>query len=107
MGDTMRKVCLILCVFLLMIGLVSAQTPRNGTDSEGKSNFSNLAVTGLNATGVPGYIEMTSALGNVMYLYLDNNSILRVASDVQIGNSTASPRTSNWSILGDVVGSQS
>ena len=86
-----------------MVGHSFAQTPRDGTSSEGKSTFTNIAVRGLNKDGtsavinpgVPGYIEMTSTAGSIFYLYIDNDGTLRIASDVAMGLD-ASPNTVSW-----------
>ena len=68
----MRKLGLVLLaisIILLMVSPSSAQVPRQPTSSEGKSGFTNIAVTGLDKDGtandvtdmgLPGYIEMTS-----------------------------------------------
>jgi len=62
-----------------MVSPSFAQGPRGGTSSEGKTSFTNIAVTGLNDdgttggydAGIPGYIEMTSTKGDIYYLYID------------------------------------
>ncbi len=102
----MRKLGLavsVISIILLMVSPSFAQTPRQPTSSEGKSTFTNIAVVGLNKDGtsavanpgVPGYIEMTSTAGNVFYIYIDNDGVLRIASDVVIGLG-ASPNTVSW-----------
>lgn len=102
----MKKSLLTVLAFLFMVGFSLAQTPRDNTSSEGKTGFTNIAVTGLNVDGVPGYIEMTNSEGRVWYLYVDDTDRLRIASAPQVG-SGASPQTTNWNNLGTVVGTQS
>ena len=92
-------------VGLLMTSFSFAQTPRDNTSSEGKTGLTNIAVTGLNVTGVPGYIELTSSAGRVFYLYIDGTDTVRIASAVQVG-SGASPQSTNWNNVGDKIGSQ-
>ena len=89
-----------------MISLASAQVPRNSVSSEGKSSYGNIAVTGLNATGLPGYIEMRDSSDETWYLYLDDNHILKVVSAVNIGSSLTSPRTTDWTNFGEIIGLQ-
>lgn len=102
----MRKLSvslLLICVFLLMAKVSLAQSPRQPTSSEGKTTFTNIAIVGLNndgtnditAHGTPAYIEMTSAKGDIFYLYIDYNGILRIASEVAVGYG-ASPATVSW-----------
>jgi len=104
----MKRLCLLLGMVLLIANLSFAQTPRgsNQVRSEGKSRYTNLAVTGLDVTGVPGYIELMSSSGRRGYLYLDDSFRLRLASDATVSNSAASPQTTDWSNAGIVVGEQ-
>ncbi|MCK9370596.1 hypothetical protein M0R04_11860 [Candidatus Dojkabacteria bacterium] len=89
---------------LLMVDFAFAQTPRDATSSEGKSSFTNLAVTGNNLNGAtaitrpgtPGYIEMLSSAGNTYYLWIDYNGILKVSSAVIVGLGS-SPAIVGWS----------
>ena len=95
----MKRICLgflAISIFLLMVAPIFAQTPRQPTSSEGKSTFTNIAITGLDATGVPGYIEMVSTTGDRWYLYVDGAGVLRIASEPAVGFA-ASPQTTNWS----------
>ncbi len=102
----MRKLglsLLVVSIILLMVSPSSAQNSRDGTSSEGKTTFTNIGVRGLNKDGtsaivdpgLPGYIEMTSTAGNVFYLYIDYDGILRIASDAVIGRG-ASPNIVSW-----------
>jgi len=113
----MRKICFsvfVLSTILLMVGLSFAQTPRDGTSSEAKTSFTNIAVRGLNQDGtsalndmgLPGYIEMTSTSGSVFYLYIGTDGVLRIASDTEVGFK-ASPSIVGWGDgSGVVVGTQ-
>lgn len=101
-------------VALLMAPLCFAQTPRQPTSSEGKTTFTNIAVTGLNNDGsdglvdpgTPGYIEMISTTGRTFYLYIDAGDMLRMSSGVGVGFS-ASPATIGWADgSGEIVGLQ-
>lgn len=95
----MRKICFLVLVLavILMVGISYAQSPRQPTSSEGKTTFTNIAVTGLDATNVPGYIEMMSADGSTRYyLYVDSNGNLRIASEIAVGRPNASPSTVSW-----------
>lgn len=101
----MRKICflVVLSVILLMVSPSFAQTPRNGTSSEGKTTYTNIAVRGLNQdgtdgivdTGIPGYIEMTSTAGNVFYLWVDSDGVLKISSEVAVGFGS-SPAIVGW-----------
>jgi hypothetical protein len=110
----MRKIryLAIVSLVLLMAIPLFAQSPRQHTSSEGKSGFGNIAVRGLNATGVPGYIEFSDGDGDIFYLYVDINGVLRIASEPAVGFG-ASPATTSWSRTGTsgevgiVVGGQS
>ena len=107
----MKKVLLILVCLsvLLMVSSSFAQSPRAGTSSEGKTSFTNLAATGLDVSGVPGYLELTNGDGEVFYIYVDPSGILMIASAVQVGL-LSSPQTSTWQSgelgIGSEVGSQ-
>ncbi len=112
----MKKFLAGFCVIaiLLMVSLSFAQGPRDGTSSEGKTTFTNLAVTGLNkdgtngtsAPGLPGYLEMTSSAGNVYYLYVDYNGSLKLASAITVGIG-ASPTIVGWAdASGSLVATQ-
>ena len=114
----MRKLGLavsVISIILLMVSPSFAQTPRNPLPSEGKSTFTNIAVVGLNKDGtsavvnpgVPGYIEMTSTAGDVFYIYIDNDGVLRIASDAAVGLG-ASHNIVSWggSSSAPAVGSQ-
>ena len=111
----MRKFCFLLVAgtILLMVTSSFAQY-REGTTSEAKTSFTNIAVVGLDKDGtdatrnpgVPGYIEMTSTKGSVYYLFIDYDGTLRIASDIVIGQG-ASPSITAWtSSSGVVVGDQ-
>jgi len=87
-----------------MVSLSFAETPRQPTSSEGKSGFTNIAVRGLakdgtandvTDMGLPGYIEMTSTIGTVFYLYIGSDGLLRQASAVPVGF-RASPSIVGW-----------
>lgn len=116
----MRKFCLVIMVISIVLlmadfSLISAQTPREGTSSEGKTTFTNIAVVGLgidgsNATvapGLPGYIEIVSTKGDKFYLYIGYDGKLRCASEVAVGLS-ASPTILGWGdASAPIVGNQS
>lgn len=95
----MRKFCLSILavsIILLMVSLSIAQSPRQPTSSEGKTTFTNIAVTGLDATGVPGYIELMSTDGSTRYyLYVNSSAVLMIASEISVGLD-ASPQTVTW-----------
>ena len=112
----MRKFCNIIVVFailiLLMVSFSFAQASRDGTSSEGKTTFTNIAVVGLEkdgtdgttTTGDPGYIEMTSSTGTVFYIWIGSDSRLHIASESAVGY-LASPATVGWSdASGPIVG---
>ena len=112
----MRKIaCLLAISALLMVSLSFAESPpREGTPSEGKTTFANIAVVGLGLdglngttnTGTPGYIEMINGKGYIYYLFIDSLGVLRVASAPNVGFQ-ASPAIVGWSdASGRVVGSQ-
>lgn len=104
-GEIMRKICLVSLLILLMVSFAYA-APRNSIDSEGKSSFTNIAATGLDVSGVPGYIEMRDGSGNYFYLWIGTDGKFRIASDVAVG-SGASPATTSWSdAWGVIVGMQ-
>ena len=99
---------------LLMIDFSFAQSPRGGTDSEGKTSFTNIAVVGIDKNGtngttnpgLPGYIEMVSTGGSTYYLYINYSGRLCIASDVAVG-SGASPSIIGWTnASGVIVGNQ-
>lgn len=103
----MRKLglsLLVVSIILLMVSPSSAQSPRQPTSSEGKTTFTNIAVTGLDndgtngstQAGTPSYIEMTSSKGDVYYLYIGYDGNLRLASEVAVGW-LASPAIVGWS----------
>lgn len=101
-------------VFLLMVSLSFAQTPRDNADSrddlavipsEGLTMFTNLGVTGVDIDGVPGYIQMISSRGQIFYLYIDDTNALRIASGATVGTA-ASPNTTDWNNAGEKVGLQ-
>ena len=90
-----------------MVSSSFAQTPRQPTSSEGKTGFTNIAVRGLNLTGVPAYFEMTAGDGDVFYLYVGSDGKLRIASEGLVGTG-ASPSIVAWEdASGTVVGDQS
>ena len=109
------KLAIGILAVLLMVSFSFAQTPRQPTSSEAKTTFANIAVTGLDNDGTstienpgtPAYIEMTSSKGDVFYLYIDYDGILRIASESQVGY-LASPATVSWGAAasGVVVGEQ-
>lgn len=113
------KKYLAIIALLLMIGTAFAQTPRNYVDvkdnfaasevsnipSEGLTIFTDIAVTGLNVEGVPGYISMTSSTGRLFYLYIDDANTLRIASPNQVAT-TASPNMIDWNNVGERIGGQ-
>ena len=93
----MRKICLYLLAVSIILLMVSPS-------SEGKSGFTNISVRGLNKDGdagiygdpgLPGYIEIVSTAGNVFYLFVDYSGILRLASEVSVGDG-ASPSIISW-----------
>ena len=112
----MRKFCFLFLVtstILLMVSFSLAQTPREGTSSEGKTTFTNIAVVGLDNTpsgtidgfrvvGTPSYIEMVSSAGSTYYLYIGTDGRLRLASPVSVGVS-ASPATVGWANSSGVI----
>ena len=114
----MRKFCfsvLVVSTILLMVSFSLAQTPREGTSSEGKTTFTNIAVVGLSKDGtdglinpgVPGYIEMVNTAGSKYYIFIGYDGKLRIASGVVMGLG-ASPNTVAWSDAASsvVVGTQ-
>lgn len=114
----MRKFCfsvLAISMILLMVSFSLAQTPREGTSSEGKTTFTNIAVIGLNKNGtdgatnpgLPGYIEMTNTAGSIYYLFIGYDGKLRIASDRAVGMN-ASPNIVSWADTASsvVVGAQ-
>lgn len=105
---------LVLSIFLFTVSFSLAQESRNGTSSEGKSTFTNIAVVGLNKNGgtnpnnqgLPGYIEMTSAAGDIFYLFVGADGKLILASAFAVGYG-ASPALVGWrDASGKVVGNQ-
>ena len=110
-----KRLALVSLAILLMVSFCFAQEPRQPTSSLGKTTVTNIAVVGINndgddATinpGTPGYIEMTSCAGNVYYLYIDYDGLLRIASEEAVGH-LASPATVSWggATSGVVVGIQ-
>ena len=120
----MRKIgCLVLIAILLMVGVSFADlNPREGTSTvDGKSSFTNLAVTGINEPIVPGYVEFVcsdSISGTFrFYLYVDLASgDLYLASAPQLGTTgvEGKPQTVPWTStnlpggtpIGDKVGGQ-
>lgn len=113
----MRKLCflfLVSSIILLAIAPLFAQGSRDGTPSEGKTTFTNIAVVGLNndgtngstLTGTPSYIEMINGKGTRYYLFVDSLGALRIGSDTKVGY-LASPAMVGWSdASGTVVGAQ-
>ena len=119
----MKKKLLIAGVIAFAIGLLTyhcllaAGAPnREPKDYSGKSNFGNIAATGLNVTGIPGYLELTwtNSSGTVYqsYLWVDSTGDLRIASSVTMAAYTSFPDVTSWEVggvgsMGTVVGSQS
>ena len=114
----MKKNWLLVLTAILLVAVISyAQSPRQPTTAEGKTTYTNLAVTGLDVTGVPSYIEFqaTDSLGTMSkwYLYVNGmNGNLMIASSVTVGTTTAegAPKVTTWFngavIIGTVVGGQ-
>ncbi|HEY9874580.1 MAG TPA: hypothetical protein V6D12_14165 [Candidatus Obscuribacterales bacterium] len=80
-----KKALSIFLALMVISTLAFAQSARNPQyDHAGKSNFTNLSVTGLDVTGNRGYIELVSPdeRGDVFsyYLWVDSDGKLRVAS---------------------------
>lgn len=103
------KSFILVVTLLFMAGIVYAQQPRSGGqhgESEGKTSVTAIAVTGLDISGVPGYVEFINGAGNVYYLYVDLTGDLKLASAAQVMTG-ASPQTTDWTNQGTVVGSQS
>ena len=111
----MKKYLAVLAISFMVVGVAFAQTPREYGDkddgsmspspSEGLSVFTNLAATGVNVEGVPGYIALTGSNGDLWYLYVDDQGLLRIASPAVVATS-ASPNVVDWSNLGTRVGAQ-
>lgn len=116
-------ITLILC---LVSTFCYAQVPRGSdssqtgagtagfTSDQGISTFTNIAVTGLDATSNPSYVVFFAPdeIGNMAayYLYVDDTGDLRLASQPDLDAFASFPtgnwRTNNMSV-GVVVGSQS
>ena len=114
----MHKGILSIVAFMLMASVVSAQVPRNPTyNNEGKSNFANVGITGLDVAGNPGYIELNGYDGNgnavPYYLWVSHRTngvgILMMASYASISVHASFP-TGDWRRPnfggGQVVGDQ-
>ena len=86
---------LVVSLILLMAIPLFAQSPRQPTSSEGKTSFTNIAIRGLNVSGVPGYIEIADTDGDIYYLWVDTDGNLMIASEIAVGYG-ASPATTSW-----------
>lgn len=107
----MKKLCLgLICIILLMVNLSFAQTSaREETNSDRKSTFTNLSLTGIDRDGVPAYIEMTTSGNKRVWLYVDDDLKLRLVSGATLGVTQGvltSPPTTDWQNQGMVVGTQ-
>ena len=100
------KKYLALVLVVLMVGVAFAQTPREPQQEDtGATVVTNLVATGLDITGVPGYVGLRSAGSNqrTFYLYVNNNGELFIASAPQVA---ASGTIVNWIGAGTKVGAQ-
>jgi len=118
-----RIVSLLVILFVVSVAtFVNAQVARNPTFTrEGKSNFSNLSVSGLDVNGNPGYIELVGTPTEVgtkstvpinWYLWVDETGDLRIASSVALDASAYSSSfpTGDWrgvDVSSSTVGDQS
>ena len=117
----MRKVLSVLSIFLLLATVCYAQGARESAYSiEGKSNFSSIAVSGMNTTGAPGFFELRATSNwsttsqtdtyETYYLWVDKNGKLCLASRSTISAYSSFP-DGDWSDEMDgactVVGGQS
>ena len=135
----MRKVALVTMAILLVATFCFAQVPRTASnvavsswytgdessdtnDYNHKTNFTNIAVTGLDVDYNPGYIEFvtTNGSGSVVsyFMWVDMDGTLMLASDIAIANSgtnytranstantiASSFPTGSWRALGTTTG---
>ena len=115
----MKKIAVVLLIAMFLATPCFAQAVRSSDATiryEGKSNFGNLAVYGLDQEGNPGYIEMVApyesgtAVKHISYfLYLKSDGDLCIASAADFAVYSSFP-TGNWNNYDDactVVGGQS
>jgi len=113
-----RTVILVLVLSLMLPAFCFAQSVRNISDrlvsNEGMATFGNVAVTGLDTQGNPGYIALTSVSTktdtNYTYiLWVDQHGKLKLASYTSISAYSSFPH-GNWKhenfTKGVVVGAQ-
>ena len=104
----MFKKAICLAILLLLVATFSFAQVRNPVyNYEGKSNFADVSVTGLDVTGNPGYIEMVDTEGTEWYMYI-NSGVVYIISDVTTAGSgfTSFPTGSWTTFLGTKVGGQ-
>jgi len=108
----MKRVVVCCSILLLVTTLCYAQGARNPAyNYEGKTNFVNASVQGLDTTGNPGYIGLVSTNGDEYYLWVDTDGDLRIASNPTM-EAYASFPTGSWDNrdgmdVGTIVGNQS
>jgi hypothetical protein len=93
-----------------------AQAPRNPVhDYPGKTNFSNVGISGLDVSGNAGYISLSGPHFDgseiIYYLWVDEDGDLNIASQTTIESEASFP-TGDWRRTtgfdpGTVVGTQS
>lgn len=101
----MKKLLFVLAAVFLAVSYAYAQSARNAAyNHEGKSNFSNISVQGLDATGNPGYIEFKVIPNNASnntdaketyYLWIREDGDLCMASYTTISAYSSFP-TGDW-----------
>ena len=110
MKQVRRLDILLVVAFILLTATVCiSQTSREPEKFyEGKTNFTNIGLQGINSTGCPSYIEMTSwnTTGTVLiryYLWVDEDGDLLIASEGTMEAFTSSFPTGDWRTLKDGV----
>jgi hypothetical protein len=107
--------CLALLIssFAVAASTDKGSVPREPTvQFDGETNFTNIAVTGKNVDGVPGYIKFYSLASNnttvvPWYVWVDSTGDLRITSNATMITYTSFPDVAAWSTsMGSVVGSQ-
>lgn len=111
----MRKMLLLLVVFITLTSSAHAVTKETKYNLEGQTAFERIVVTGNQQTGNPGYIALQSVnwsnpdVTDVYYLWVDTSGNLRIASYPTISTYTSFP-SGDWRLpnftAGSKVGSQ-
>jgi len=92
----MRKAIISVLMILFVSSLCYAQSVRNPTyNYEGKSNYGNLSVNGLDVTGNPGYIELYDAVKDEPYYLYVASGVLCITSSTSIREIASFP-TGSW-----------